>query len=46
MYLRKRNREKRKNRIAGPLVCQAMKDKEGAGNPEITKVKKKTSWYK
>ena len=36
----KREREERK-RVSKPLVHPVMKDREGAGNPEITKVKKK-----
>ena len=40
--MRKREREeKRREGVSKPLVHPVTKDREGAGNPEITKVKKK-----
>ena len=43
---REREREKREKGVSKPLVHPVMKDREGAGNPEITKVKKRSSCTK
>ena len=43
MIGREEEREKREEGISEPLVHPVMKDREGAGNPEITKVKKRSS---
>ena len=40
---RQREREERE-RVSKPLVHPVTKDREGAGNPEITKVKKRNSF--
>ena len=40
---REEEREKREEGISEPLVHPVTKDREGAGNPEITKVKKRSS---
>ena len=40
MIGKEEEREKREEGISEPLVHPVTKDREGAGNPEITKVKK------
>ena len=41
-----REREKRRKGVSKPLVHPVTKERKGAGNPEITKVKKRDSHAK
>ena len=43
VHLREREREKREKGVSKPLVHPVTKDREGAGNPEITKVENRNS---
>ena len=41
--LREKERERRERKVSKPLVHSITKDREGAGNPEITKVENRNS---